>query len=152
MKETLLEQLQIRTTHEQKLWQNICETILTRLESENTFSFSTYCEKELPLALAQRLQYVIGQNPEKTLPQILAAIQRQIKNLPTIHLVLAFSPSGQYIDTIIALLRKKTHPQAILSLSVQPTIIGGFSLDYQGTFVDKRIQTMLQTMSGSQTV
>lgn len=57
--------------------------------------------------------------------QLISMLRQLKQTLPTVHLTFASSADNESLQKIAAWLRKEVHPQAVMKIGIQPSLIGG---------------------------
>ncbi len=63
-------------------------------------------------------------------------LERKLRSLPEINLEIAFSPSEDFIDRMSQWLEKELGQKIILDITVNPKIVGGAIIEYQGKWLN----------------
>ncbi len=101
--------------------------------------------------LEKLLRRIMGEGLLESLPQILAEAQRlrgAAEDCPVCRVTCAREPEASTLADIQSAACKLYHlPQAALHVELDPTILGGFILEYQGVTYDRSIRSGLRRMS-----
>lgn len=63
-------------------------------------------------------------------------LEKELQSLPEIKLEIAFSPDGDSLEKISQWLEKESGRKIILDLAINPKIVGGAIIEYQGNWRD----------------
>lgn len=63
-------------------------------------------------------------------------LEKYLRSLPEIKLEIAFSPENNFLEKISQWLEKELGQKIILDLTVNPKIVGGAIIEYQGNWRD----------------
>ena len=63
-------------------------------------------------------------------------LEKELQHLPEIKLEIAFSPNDDYLEKISQWLEKELGRKIILDLAINPKIVGGAIIEYQGNWRD----------------
>jgi F0F1-type ATP synthase delta subunit len=78
---------------------------------------------------------VISANREKQ-SDFFRKLEKDLQSLPKIKLEIAFSPNEDFLDKISQWLEKELRQKTILDITVNPDIVGGAVVEYQGNWRD----------------
>ena len=73
----------------------------------------------------------------------LNSLEEYLKNLKEINITLAFDPTERIIDNIYAWVAKNVGQDVIISLAIEPRILGGAVLSYKGLYFDYSLSKKL---------
>lgn len=80
--------------------------------------------------------------------EVLENLKSYLLSLPTIKLTFAFLPDQPFINQIVDWLREVTKKKLILDIFINPHIIGGLIIEYEGKYLDlslsKRIKKAIK--------
>lgn len=82
-------------------------------------------------------------NQEKTPNKYLEELKQALLKLPIVELTIAFSPSQNDINEVLAAIRSEINPEAIIDISVNPYLIAGAQIIYEGKYHDGSIASKL---------
>jgi F0F1-type ATP synthase delta subunit len=85
------------------------------------------------------------QNPG-LIKQFLEAIKDQISKLPVLNLTLAFPPRENTLKVITSWFMLNLKKQVLLSIKVDPTLIGGAYIDFNGKHFEYSIQNKVSSI------
>ena len=102
-------------------------------------------------ALEKFLRKIVGEGLLESLPQILEEARR-LSNIarerPMCRVICAREPDAPTLADIQSAACKLYHlPEAVLLVELDPTILGGFILEYQGVTYDRSVRGGLNSMS-----
>ncbi|TSC75984.1 MAG: hypothetical protein G01um101430_154 [Parcubacteria group bacterium Gr01-1014_30] len=63
-------------------------------------------------------------------------LEKKLKSLPEIKLEIAFSPKDNFLNKISEWLEKESGQKVILNLTINPKIVAGAIIEYQGNWRD----------------
>jgi len=78
---------------------------------------------------------MISKSPERQC-SFLEKIKKHLLSLPEIRLEIAFSPSSEFLKKIDLWFKEELGRKIILDLTVNPKIVGGAIIEYQGNWRD----------------
>ncbi|MCD6528259.1 F0F1 ATP synthase subunit delta [bacterium] len=78
---------------------------------------------------------MLSKNPDQQY-SFLEKIKKYLLSLPEVKLEIAFSPSNEFLKKISLWFEKKLNQKVILDLTVNPKIVGGAIIEYQGNWRD----------------
>lgn len=78
--------------------------------------------------------------------QLLLNIKKNLLLSKFVRLTLAFEPSNQSLETILAWIRKNVDEMAVLDISTEQNIIGGAIIEYQGKYMDMSLRKKLENL------
>jgi hypothetical protein len=79
--------------------------------------------------------------------EFISALKNSIDLLPRIELTLAFLPKEEIVEQISEWFMTNFHSVVILKISVDPTLIGGSIIAYNGEYKDYSIKNILPNLS-----
>ena len=83
-------------------------------------------------------------NTREEQEEFLNQLKSQLQSVPQIKLTLAFSPSDSFLNDISQWLENETGEHTIIDLTVNPEIVGGAIIEYDGHYLnfglDKKIE------------
>lgn len=80
--------------------------------------------------------------------KILNNIIKDINNLPTITIYIPFALPPREAEKLGRWLRENVHPQVMLELRLDPTVIGGCALAWQGRYKDYSLRRLFKKRRG----
>jgi len=75
-----------------------------------------------------------------------SGLKKYLSSLPTVRLILAFTPSSEFLDRLAAYLEKKTARKIILDILVREEIVGGCLVEYEGEYRDYSMLKKLESV------
>jgi len=78
---------------------------------------------------------MLSKNPEQQ-SSFLEKIKKYLLSLPEVKLEIAFSPSSDFLKKINLWFKEELGQKVILDLTVNPKIVGGAIIEYQGNWQD----------------
>jgi len=78
---------------------------------------------------------MLSKNPEQQY-SFLEKIKKYLLSLPEVKLEIAFSPSNDFLKNISLWFKEELGQKVILDLTVNPKIVGGAIIEYQGNWRD----------------
>ena len=73
-------------------------------------------------------------------------VKKAVMDLPVVEIIIAISPNYHEILDIVSTVRNTIDPKAIVDLQVDPYIIGGAKISYQGKYYDGSIIAKLENV------
>jgi F0F1-type ATP synthase delta subunit len=77
-------------------------------------------------------------------------LAKALESLRVVKLVLAFLPSEEFLEKMIAWLEKQTGEKAVFDISVKEEIIGGAIFEYEGEYRDYTFGSKLDSVLESE--
>lgn len=65
-----------------------------------------------------------------------ASFREQLKHIPQVKMTLAHYPTTDQLLLLVKWCRQHLHPEAIVDVTMNPNIIGGIQINWQGIFFD----------------
>ena len=81
------------------------------------------------------LEEIAGQKLEMEKKEI-SELEKKLRSLPEMKLEIAFSPNNDFIDKISRWLEKELDRKVILNITVNPKLVAGAIIEYQGNWRD----------------
>lgn len=82
--------------------------------------------------------------------QFLEDLEDYLEDFDRLRLTLAFSASREFLKKIKTDLEEEINSEFIIDLTVDPKIIGGAKLEYQGRYLDFSLETQLDSVFESE--
>jgi F0F1-type ATP synthase delta subunit len=79
-----------------------------------------------------------------TLKVFLTKVQEIIKTLPVVPIVLAFEPKSQTLQALVDWFQMNVKKQVLFDISVDPKLIGGAAITFNGKFGDYSIKPLFE--------
>lgn len=126
------------------------EELISFLEEVGRIREIIFKDKELPLSkkvegkvspelkeLIEKLEKekIISENREQQ-STFWEKLEKELQSLPVVKLEIAFSPEDDFLNKISQWFEKELRQKIILDLIINPKIVGGARLEYQGLFRD----------------
>jgi hypothetical protein len=80
---------------------------------------------------------------------IIDAIEEALKSIQYMHFKLAFPPTYEYLVTVKQRMSEIVGKPVLLSVEVEPSILGGIVIEYQGKHLDFTLNTILDSYFSS---
>jgi hypothetical protein len=90
---------------------------------------------------------LINTDNKSGLEKFFLKVQAEIKNLPTAHIILAFNPKKELIQLIQEWFYEKFKKIVILDIAVDPDIIGGCVISFNGRANDYTLLGKIERLS-----
>lgn len=71
-------------------------------------------------------------------------LKEYLQDLPQIRLTLAFSPSDSFLQEISQWLEKEIGEKTIINLTVNPEIVGGIIIEYNGRYLNLALEKKIK--------
>jgi F0F1-type ATP synthase delta subunit len=78
------------------------------------------------------------------LKNFLTALSQQVTSLPVVSLTLAFTPTDATLTLLSGWFLRNTKQQMLFAITVDPTLIAGVALRYNGRYVEYSIKPTMQ--------
>ncbi len=92
---------------------------------------------------------IISKNPKQQ-NSFLKKLKEYLLSLPEVKLKIAFSPSSEFLEEINQWFEKELSVKVILDLTINPKIVGGAIIEYQGNWRDfslrKKIDNLIEKL------
>lgn len=79
--------------------------------------------------------------------EYLQRLEKFLAGLPVVRLTLAFDPSREIQQGWVAWLRSRVHPQMVIDCRVDPAVVGGAIIEYDGQAVDFSLRGKLDQLA-----
>lgn len=141
----------IVTTQEASLYIHALKTLQNEEFLSTKASLKNLFTNILPYTLSEKLQEALQKNDildagETEQKAYLEKLMESIRSLPLIKLTFAFVPTRGFLqeccDNITGLLKQPV----LIDLTVDPTIIGGALISYNGKYVDLSIKHQIESL------
>src|SRR5688572_27780860 len=110
--------------------------ILSKLIEElytESFNLNNFLIQHISYELASSIEKISpNPNDKRALQDFYLKLQKDIENLPLIHIILPFAPKVSLITIIHDWFYQSYHRVVILDITVDPTLIGGSVISYKG--------------------
>lgn len=127
------------------------ENLSSQIFIEN-FDLEEFLTENTPAILAKDILSAISENKinvndRKALQEFFINAIKEIKNLPTVHMILAFEPKIDLIKQIQEWFYENLKKIVILDISVDPEIIAGSIISYQGLANEYTLANKIEQLS-----
>jgi len=83
--------------------------------------------------------------PQANLSSLLDELERTLDQIPQVHLTLAIHPTPSLLDSILTKLTQTLGSRPVINLTLDPTIIGGAQVSFQGKYYSHTLaETLIQ--------
>ena len=86
-------------------------------------------------------------NSREEQEDFLEQLKTHLKEIPQLKLTLAFSPSDNFLEEISQWLENETGQQIIIDLTVNPKIVGGAIIEYDGHYSNLALKKKIENLS-----
>ncbi|HET9946440.1 MAG TPA: F0F1 ATP synthase subunit delta [Patescibacteria group bacterium] len=134
----------LKTKKQSALLQEVLEETVEK-EYTTQANPMEFLKKRLPVSLEEPLIELFSkqkENSPKALYEFLKTILSQIKTLPIVSLTLAIEPTHHMIDAI----SQAINQPSLIDIDVNPSLIGGAIVAYQGKYSDKSLKKTLENV------
>jgi F0F1-type ATP synthase delta subunit len=104
-------------------------------------------KKDKFLALLRKNNIPLNSNSDLNI--FFEKIQKLISELPTVDIVLAIEPNNEVLNTISNWFLINLKKQVLINVKIDPKIIAGASIGYQGKQVDASIDSLFKNVSAN---
>ncbi len=140
----------LRTKNEATKLILLLEKLIDELFKE-IFSLDKILASELTLELKIIIEKLIKESGIKTenkkeVQAFLAKLQEELSRLPVVHIILSISPKEQQVEIIHNWFYQNFQKTVLLDISIDPTIIGGGVISFNGRANDYSLRNKIGQM------
>lgn len=107
-------------------------------------------KKALSFELAQALSDLIDSKKttnKQVVAKIITDVISEVEKIPTVKLTLATAPSALFLEKCLMQIESMTKTEKLLEINIDPKIIGGATIEYQGKYKDYSLRSKLNVSS-----
>lgn len=128
----------------------LIEKLIAALYSTEGTRFASIIRDDMPLSTVKAIQQVaqnanITWNSPTTVKAFLSTIQQILTEAPVLHVTLSSEPTQDLLETMSTWARQELDSHSLLAISLDPGILGGICLSYNGHFLDLSVRSELDS-------
>jgi len=140
---------EIITTHQNNLLLDVVKQAKTAVFDTNKKSHAVLKEK-LPFDIADIILEAakiekIDLDDSAQAEKFYSEIENNFKNLPTVDITLAFSPTYEQLKKISSWWRKNFNPEILINLKIDKKLVAGAVIGYGGNLKDYTLHQILES-------
>lgn len=124
----------IQTTQSAIVFRDEIELLLKSLY-KGSDEFTSVLKTKVRVSLSEYIKKIISEK-DVNIEQLLKNLLNNIKEIPSVRLILAYEPSEDAIDRFYSFIAGACQRNVLLDIGYAPDIIGGAIIIYQGKYRD----------------